>query len=90
MCRSIKNTKHSELIKRLHDLKRLYNHYRLGILLDKEDISLYVCDQYPERSLNSLIAELEDDKFMVNIIQKEIKEVKRQIVIAQNEFRIKI
>lgn len=84
----MKNQEHSRLIKRLNTLKAQYNWYYVGISLSKENIAMYYLDPYFERSLNSLIGELEDEKYMVREIQKEIKEIKKQICLSQRKYSI--
>ena len=84
----MKNKEHSKLIKRLNNLKKQYNWYYIGIAVTKENIALYHLDPYSERSLNSLIGELKDERFMVNELQKEIKEIKSQIYLSQREYSV--
>lgn len=84
----MKNKEHSKLIKRLHNLKKQYNWYHISITISKENISLYHFDPYPERSFYSLVEELKDERFMVNEIQKEIKEIKNQIYLCQRKYSI--
>lgn len=84
----MKNKKHSELIKKLRNLKEQYNWYCVGITVSKENIALYYLDRYSERSFCSLISELNNERYMINEIQKEIREIKRQIYLSQREYSI--
>ena len=84
----MKNKEHSKLVKRLYNLRKQYSWYYNGIIISKENISLYRFDFYSERTFYSLINELKDERFMVNEIQKEIKEIKKQIYLSQREYSI--
>lgn len=84
----MKNKEHSELVKRLYNLREQYNWYYIGIIISKENISLYRFDLYSERSFYSLIDELKNEKYMVKEIQKEIKEIKTLIYQSQRKYSI--
>ena len=82
----MKNEEHSKLIKRLNNLKKQYNWYYIGITVSKENIALYHLDLYSEQNLCSLIGELKDERFMINEIQKEIKDIKNKIYLSKKIF----
>lgn len=80
----MKNKKHSELINKLCQLRREYKGYNASIILNKNDIS----DMYSEQPLISIIANLEEDRYAINQIQKEIKKTKQQIYFVQKEYSL--
>lgn len=84
----MKNKKHSELINKLCQLRREYKGYNASIILNKNDISVRFLDMYSEQPLISIIANLEEDRYAINQIQKEIKKTKQQIYFVQKEYSL--
>lgn len=81
----MKNERHSEAVKWLNRAKELFKVYQSYLETAKYNLLMSSCDPYDRDSFHYK-CEIEDCKYMINKLQKEIKEWKEEIYIAQKEF----
>ena len=84
----IKNERHSHAAKMLARARELYKVYQNNLELAKYNLRLSRFDPYDRFSF-SLKGEIEDCKYMINQLQKEIREWKQEIYKAQTEYHKK-
>lgn len=84
----MKNKRHSELIYELNRLKKQYNHYLTSIIISKNFLRTTYIYPHEIYHIDRYKAELEDSRFMVNLIRKKIKEIKNKIYRVQREYSI--
>ena len=82
----MKNERHSEAAKWLNRAKELYRIYQSNLATAKYNLLMSSCDPYETYSVRDYKAEIEDCRYMINQLQKEIKEWKEEIYNAQKEF----
>ena len=82
----MKNERHSEAAKWLNRARELYRIYQSNLETAKYNLLMSSCDPYDTYSVRDYKAEIEDCKYMINQLQKEIKEWKEEIYNAQKEF----
>lgn len=81
----IKNERHSHAAKMLARAIKLFKAYQFNLENAKYNLRLSRFDPYDRYSL-SLKGEIEDCKYMINQLQKEIREWKQEIYKAQTEY----
>lgn len=82
----MKNERHSEAAKWLNRARELYKIYQSNLATAKYNLLMSSCDPYEKYSVRDYKVEIEDCRFMINELQKEIKEWKEEIYNAQKEF----
>ena len=84
----IKNERHSYAAKMLARAIKLFKAYQFNLENAKYNLRLSRFDPYDRYSF-SLKGEIEDCKYMINQLQKEIREWKQEIYKAQTEYHKK-
>lgn len=82
----MKNERHSEAAKRLNRAKELFEVYQSKLATAKYNLLMSFCDPYERHLIRDYQIEIEDCRFMISKLQKEIREWKEEIYIAQKEF----
>lgn len=82
----MKNERHSEAVKGLNRARELLEIYRSNLATAKYNLLISRIDPYECHLVRSCEIEIEDCRFMINELQKEIKEWKEEIYNAQKEF----
>ena len=82
----IKNERHSHAAKMLSRARELYKVYQSNLETAKYNLQVSSCDPYERHSVRDDKAEIEDCRFMINELQKEIKEWKEEIYNAQKSY----
>ena len=82
----MKNERHSEAAKWLNRARELYKIYQSNLATAKYELLLSSSDPYETSLVRDYEIEIEDCRFMINELQKEIKEWKEEIYNAQKEF----
>lgn len=82
----MKNERHSEAAKWLNRAKELFKVYQSNLATAKYNLLMSSCDPYDSYSIRDYEIEVEDCRYMINKLQKEIREWKEEIYIAQKEF----
>lgn len=81
----IKNERHSHADKMLARARKLYKAYQFNLENAKYNLRLSRFDPWDRYSF-SLKCEIKDCKYMINQLQKEIREWKQEIYKAQTEY----
>lgn len=81
----IKNERHSHAAKMLARAIKLFKAYQFNLENAKYNLRLSRFDPYDRYSF-SLKGEIKDCKYMINQLQKEIREWKQEIYKAQTEY----
>lgn len=84
----IKNERHSHAAKMLARAIKLFKAYQFNLENAKYNLRLSRFDPYDRFSF-SLKCEIKDCKYMINQLQKEIREWKQEIYKAQTEYHKK-
>ena len=79
----IKNERHSHAAKMLSRASELYKVYQSNLETAKYNLLISSCDPYEKHLVRDYKAEIEDCKYMINQLQKEIREWKQEIYKAQ-------
>lgn len=82
----MKNERHSEAAKWLNRAKELVKVYQSHLATAKSGLLMSRIDPYERHLIRDYKAEIEDCRYMINNLQKEIREWKEEIYIAQKEF----
>lgn len=82
----IKNERHSHAAKMLSRARELYKVYQSNLETTKYNLRVSSCDPYERHLVIDYKAEIEDCKYMINQLQKEIREWKEEISEAQSEY----
>lgn len=81
----IKNKQHSFLIKKLHSLKEQVNYYLVSLNVAKSNLTASWFNYYDEYKLKYK-ADIEECRYMINSLSKEIREIKEEIYKLQNNY----
>lgn len=84
----IKNERHSHAAKMLARARELYKVYQNNLELAKYNLQISRFDPYDRYSFHYK-CEIKDCKYMINQLQKEIREWKQEIYKAQTEYHKK-
>lgn len=82
----MKNERHSEAAKWLNRAKELFKVYQSNLATAKSNLFYVKIDPYERHLIRDYQLEIEDCRYMINKLQKEIREWKEEIYIAQKEF----
>ena len=81
----IKNKQHSFLVKKLHSLKEQVNYYLISLNVAKSNLTASWFNPYNEYKLKYK-ADIEECRYMINSLSKEIHEIKGEIYQVQNNY----
>lgn len=81
----VKNEQHSFLAKKLHSLKEQVNYYLISINVAKSNLTVSWFNPYDENKVKYL-SDIEEYRYMVNLISEKIRKVKNEIYIAQSNY----
>ena len=84
----IKNKQHSFLVKRLHNLREQVNYYLISLNVAKSNLTtswFNPCDEYKLKYK----LEIEECRYMIDSLSKEIREIKEEIYKIQNNYLLK-
>lgn len=82
----IKNERHSHAAKMLSRARELYKVYQSNLETARYNLLISSCDPYEKHLVRDYKAEIEDCKYMINQLQREIREWKQEIYKAQTEY----
>ncbi len=75
----MKNERHSEAAKWLNRARELYRIYQSNLATAKYNLLMSSCDPYETYSVRDYKIEIEDCRYMINELQKEIKQNKEDM-----------
>lgn len=81
----MKNKQHSFLAKKLHSLKEQVNYYLVSINVAKSNLTASWFDFHDDHKLNYK-SDIEEYRYMLNSLSKEIRKVKNEIYITQSNY----
>lgn len=82
----MKNERHSNATKWLNRARKLLEAYCSNLATARYNLLISKIDPYKRCLVRDYEIEIEDCRFMINKLQKEIKEWKEEIYNAQKEF----
>ena len=84
----MKNDKHSKLAIELNRAKEQYSWYLNGVIITKQSLMCSYQDPYEVDSISELKGNLSDERYMIIVLQKEIRKLKHEIRKVQREYSI--
>lgn len=84
----MKNKQHSFLAKKLHSLKEQVNYYLVSINVAKSNLTSSWFNPYDENKVKYL-SDIEEYRYMLNSLSKEIRKIKNEIYITQSNYSSK-